>query len=121
MTKDVVPHAMSRALERYGLRLSYEDLYDLCLQCMKGDGRLGYMPDGKERHLVLCHGKALVAVYVPYDGETVFQRHGRIITLLPREAATPLGKHSRSRKFTKSRLRPPAKKPRKSHKKWRIG
>lgn len=121
MNQGVVPHAINRALERYGLKLTYGDLLDLCAQCMKGDGRLGYMPDGKERHLVGCHGRALVAVYIPFDGERVFQKQGRIVTLLPPEAASPQGKYWKSRLGIKPRLRPPPKSPRKSRrKKWRI-
>lgn len=113
-----VPHAITRALERYGLKLSYDDLLDMCNQCMMGSGRLGYMGDGKERHLVTVHGVALVVVYVPYNGETVFQRTGRIITILPKEAATPLG---RLATYRKRRLSPPKKMPKKARKsnKWR--
>lgn len=89
-----IPHAIERALERYGLKLSHGDLDDLARECMKGYGRLRYMQDGKERHIVAVHDKAVVVIYAPpgmHDpthSAPKINPHGTIITVLPPEAAT---------------------------------
>lgn len=111
------PHAVSRALERYGLKLTHGDMYDLCLECQKGYGRLSFLPDGKERHLLMAHNKAIVVVYAPFDGQRVHQKEGRIITILPKEAASPGAKSSVATKPNKFRMRPNSKPPKKSRKK----
>lgn len=109
----IVPHSIKRALERYGLRLSLDDLNNIVTECQKGYGRLSYLPDGKERHLVMVHGKAVVLIYAPYDGTTVFQKMGRVITILPPEAARPGAQSSPATSRNKVRLRPPRRMPRK--------
>ncbi len=114
--KPTVPHAIQRAMERYGLKLSYDDLLDLCAECLKGYGRLSYMPDGKERHLLSCHGKPVVVIYAPFDGVTVHQQMGRIITLLPKEAATNASSKSVTQKYRNTRLVPRKKMPKSSWK-----
>lgn len=97
-----VPHAIDQALLRYGLKLSWSDLRDLELACQDGYGRLQRMRDGSERHLINIHGTELVAVYLPKDflvrqakakphlSEQI-SAHGRIVTILPKEAARPGG------------------------------
>lgn len=113
-----VPHAINRARERYHLRLSQKDLSYLCEECIKGYGRLSRMPDGKERHLLLCHGKPIVAIYAPYEGP--FSRRssklGTIITILPPEAALVGSQNSPATKARKERARPRGKPPRKARK-----
>lgn len=110
-----VPHAINRALERYGLKLTHDDLINLCHECMKGYGRLSFLPDGKERHILLCHAKAVIVVYAPYDGPygRVKQAHGKIITVLPPEAATSRSEHSPAKIYNKGRFRPRKKPPKK--------
>ena len=110
----IVPHAINRALERYRLKLTHDDLIDLCLECQKGHGRLSRMPDGKERHLVLCHQRAVVVVYAPYDGNMVRQKHGRILTVLPPDAATSRSVKSPAVRANAERARPRGKPPKKS-------
>lgn len=109
-------HAIIRALERYGLQINASDLMDLCLQCQQGYGRLSYLPDGKERHLLMCHGKPIVAVYAPYDGPygRVPMKEGKIVTILPKEAASPGAKSSPASKPNAFRMRPKRKTPKKS-------
>lgn len=115
------PHAISRALERYGLKLSHSDIMDLCMECQKGYGRLSYLPDGKERHLLMSHGKAIVVVYARFDGGRVQQREGKIVTILPKEAASPGAKSSVATKPNKFRMRPTNKRPKKARQKgYRI-
>lgn len=104
-----VPHAINRALERYGLKLTTSDLIDMTDQCKQGTGRLSYLPDGKERHLLFCHGKAVVVIYAPESG-----RHGKIVTVLPKEAAMPGSITSPATKPNRQRARPRGKAPRKA-------
>lgn len=82
------PHAINRALERYGLKLTTFDLVNLSMECQKGYGRVCFLDGGRERHILMCHGKAVVAVYEPYTGPKgrVRHKHGLIITLLPPSA-----------------------------------
>lgn len=109
-----VPHAIEQALIRYGLKLSWGDLRDLELACEDGYGRLQRMRDGSERHLVSVHGTELVAVYLPKEflvrqaqkrphlvGQIA--THGKIITILPKDAALPGRGLSRTIKPGKSR------------------
>lgn len=115
-----VPHAINRALERYGIKLTHKDLADLCAECLKGYGRLAYLPDGKERHLLMHSGKAIVVVFKPYDGKSVLQKEGRIITVLPRSAASPGAKGSPATAVNKKRMKPPKRAPKRSRlKNWR--
>lgn len=110
-------HAIDRALERYGLKLSPDDMIDLCRQCMEGYGRLTYLEDGAERHLVSAHGVALVVIYAPPS--ITSPKYGKIITVLPPAEAT--NKSNRS-KIKLQRL--PLKgeqKPIKKRKHWKRG
>lgn len=104
-----IPHAIVRARQRYGLKLSTDDLRVIALQCAEGSCRLAYLPNGRERHLVEVHGRALVVVYRPHLGvsslNTPHQGAGSIITILPREsviagAARSPASHFKSRKIT---------------------
>lgn len=104
MTPGPIPHAISRALERYGLKITYSDLFDMCQQCMAGYGRLSVSTDNTERHMVSCQGKVVVVVYAP---PVPGNRNGKIITALPKEDAYPKDRW-------KQRLRPPRKLPKKN-------
>jgi hypothetical protein len=106
-----IPHAVNRALERYGLRLTHDDLDTLCQECMKGYGRLSYLPDGKERHILLCHTKAVVVVY---STPTLHLPKGKIVTVLPPEAAFPGSRSSPATKPNQQRARPRGRSPRKA-------
>lgn len=108
---NIIPHSIKRALERYGLKLSLDDLNNIASECQKGYGRLSFLPDGKERHLAMIHGKAVVLIYAPYDGEKVFQKMGRVITVLPPEAAMPGSRSSPATARNKVKLRPPRRMP----------
>lgn len=108
------PHAITRALERYGLKLTHGDLVDLCEECQKGYGRLSCLPDGMERHILLCRGKALVAIYAPYDGGRVRDKRGKIITILPPDAAYSGSATSPATRANMQRARPRGKPPKKS-------
>ena len=110
----IVPHAINRALERYKLKLTHSDLLDLCMECQKGYGRLSRMPDGSERHILLCHQRAVVVVYAPYDGNRVTAKHGRIITVLPPDAATSRSSKSPAVRANMERARPRGKALKKS-------
>lgn len=112
MTPGVVPHAITRALERYGLKINYSDLFEMCQQCKVGYGRLTYLPDGKERHLVSCQGKVMVAIYAPPDVSHIPQ--GRIITILPQSEAMPKARGSPATKYRARRARPSVKLPKKN-------
>lgn len=97
-------HAMSRALERYGLKLSYSDMTDIAASCAQGYGRLAILQGGIERHLVECHGKTIVVIYKPPSQGARFEK-GDVITILPKEAAlaTPRRWHGPDRRKTKRR------------------
>lgn len=72
------------------------------------------MPDGMERHLLACHGKAIVAIYAPHKETRVKERHGRIITILPPDAAFAKSRNSPATKPNMERARPRGKAPRKA-------
>lgn len=105
-------HAIDRALERYGLKLTPDDMIDLCLQCQKGYGRLSFTGDGKERHLVESHGKVVVVVYDPPDATS--PKYGKIITVLPPESATSKSPNSMANARNSTRLKPKARLPKKN-------
>ena len=104
-------HAIDRALERYGLKLTEGDMLDLCRQCQTGYGRLSFNSDGKERHLVESQKKVLVVIYAP---PTTANKHGRIITVLPPEAATSKSSSSLAGFRNSQRLKPKARLPKKN-------
>lgn len=108
----ILDHAMERALERYGLKLTHDDVVNMCLQCQVGYGRLSYAGDGKEKHLVECHGKVLVVVYSPPS--SVSPKYGMIITVLPRENATSRSPTSISKKAKSRRMKPSLRLPKKN-------
>lgn len=115
MTNGYIPHAIQRAMERYGLKLTHGDLVDLCRACMIGNGRLSFLPDGKERHIANLHGKVVVVVYAPYDGPYGNKpKEGKVVTILPREAALKGAKSSFATKPNGFRMRPKKKVPKKS-------
>lgn len=110
-------HALNRALERYGLKLTASDLVDIAMECQRGYGRLRLLPHGKERHLVSCHGKPVVVVYAPpsVPDPTIKspnpRAYGTIVTILPPEAAMPNKnsyQHKRIRNY-KQPTKPPKK------------
>lgn len=79
------PHAITRARERYGVDLTPADLDSIGLQVAKGSSvRLATLEGGRSRHLVLCAGKALIAV-VADDGYP--------ITVLPRDHKSRTWQH----------------------------
>lgn len=91
-------HAITRAFERYGLKLTTEDLRALALMCAEGRGRLAKLPNGSERHLVEYCKIPMVVVYQPYLGPSnLASPHkgaGTIVTVLPQEAALAGKAHS---------------------------
>ena len=116
---DNIPHAASRALERYRLKLTVMDLRAMAEACATGKSmKLANLPRDKERHALMVHGKAVVVVFAPYMGPSYLERpfHGRIITVLPREAASP-GASSSPASSVRQRLRPLQKLPKKRRKK----
>lgn len=94
----VVPHPIQRAEERYGIKITLRDLMVLCQQCQTGYSRLKLFSDGSERHIVEHKGKAMIAVYKPYDGKLVLQKEGIILTLLPREAMNDRQQYTKANK-----------------------
>jgi hypothetical protein len=96
----MIIHAVERAEERYGLKLSSKDLDTICEECVKGYGRLTKMPDGKERHLIAFQGKPMIVVYAPYTGPlgSVQRKAGVIVTVLPEDAASPRRRKIKLRK-----------------------
>ena len=117
-----IPHAINRALERYGLKLTHSDLIDLSIECQRGYGRLKLMPQGRERHLVSFHGRALVVVYAPpgvldpKHAKPQPNPYGTIITVLPQIAATSRSPGSYQRKRILNMSSPPKKRPKKARK-----
>lgn len=99
-----VPHAIERALERYGLKLSLRELDCIAEECGKGYGRLSYMNDRKEKHLVRYRGLSLVVVYVPETD--IYHTKGRVVTILPPEAATTNDIYSKSRQQRQAKAKP---------------
>lgn len=85
------PHAITRALERYGLKLVKDDLRKIALECADGRGRLAYLKGGIERHAMIYNHKAIVVLYKPFLGPSnlasAHRGAGTVITVLPREAA----------------------------------
>lgn len=99
-----VPHAIERALERYGLRLSFSDLDRISEECAKGYGRLSYMEDQKEKHIVHYLGASLVVVYIPEVDAS--HPRGRVVTILPPEAATSSDIYAKSRVLKEVKIKP---------------
>lgn len=99
-----VPHAIQRAYERYGIKLSSDDLRQIAIACAEGKGCLSkYRRDGTERHAVMVHGRALVIVYRPrLEAADLSHPHrgaGSVITILPQEAALAGNQGSIATKF----------------------
>lgn len=79
MTVGKIPHAIERALERYGVLLTWADLKRLEDDCKAGRSLvMQRWPDGGSKNAVLHKDVALVVVIGP---------DGRIKTVLPRDAA----------------------------------
>lgn len=97
------PHAIARALERYGLKLTTDDLRQIALECETGRGRLAYLRYGAERHAMIYHQKAIVVIYKPNLGPSnLASSHkgaGSVITILPRGAALAGNEYSPATKF----------------------
>lgn len=113
-------HAANRALERYGLKINSDDLRSMAEACSTGQSlKLANLPRDQERHALMVHGKAVVVVFAPYLGPTNLLRpvHGRIITVLPREAASPGSKSSPATAYKAMRVSPIKKLPKKKRKK----
>lgn len=97
------PHPIARAFERYGLKLTTDDLRQIALECATGRGRLAFLRDGAERHAMIYHGKAIVVIYKPNLGPSnLASPHrgaGSVITVLPREAALAGNDYSPATRF----------------------
>ena len=75
-------HAIERAWERYGVRLTFDDLQALNEECESGSAQLfGYDGKGCQLLIVEHDGVAMLAVYGRHDGH--------IQTFLPAEAMRP--------------------------------
>lgn len=76
------PHAILRARQRYGIELTVADLKTIEADCSKGLSMImGRWGDGYARHAVLHKETALIVV---------IGSDGRVVTILPREAARPM-------------------------------
>ena len=117
--REIDSHTINRALERYGLKLNADDLIAMAKACVDGSSLLlAKLPYNRERHVLMVHGKAVVVVFIPYKktsfpGDPVY---GRIVTVLPMEAASP-GAPSSHATLMRNKLRPPKKTPKKLRKK----
>lgn len=115
-----VPHAIERALQRYGLKLTVADLRLIAFKCFDGYGRLKYMPNDTEKHLISYMGKNLVVIYKPHFGTTnlasPFQSPGTILTILPPGSAYAGDERSPATKFKAMRgNKPKLPKKRRQH------
>lgn len=99
-----IPHAIERALERYGLKLTFRELDEIALKCAEGYGRSAYIADGKEKHIVTYRGIRLTVIYVPEV--SLSSPHGRLVTMLPPEAATNQDLYSKGRILRAKRIKP---------------
>ena len=78
MTSDgLASHVIERALERYGIVITWQDVRDLEARIHAGDGvmLLRRNPDGAEVSVVRVDGQLVTLVYSPLEG--------RIKTFLP--------------------------------------
>ena len=107
MKNEIQSHAIKQAFIRYGLDINRPDLVDMCKQCIAGSGRLAYLPDKKERHIVTCRDMVLVVLYSPHITKDF--PFGKIITILPKEAAMTGSKTSYATKPNFRKMRPPKK------------
>jgi len=112
MEHEVQSHAIKQAFIRYGLDINRPDLVDMCKQCITGSGRLAYLPDKKERHIVTCRDMVLVVVYSPCITKDF--PFGKIITILPKQAAMKGAKSSYSTKPNSGKMRPSKRAPKKN-------
>lgn len=112
MESEIQSHAIKQAFIRYGLDINRPDLVDMCKQCIAGSGRLAYLPDKNERHIVTCRGMVLVVVYSPCITKDF--PFGKIITILPKEAAMTGAKSSYATKLNSKKMRPRQKLPKKN-------
>ena len=106
MEHEVQSYAIKQAFIRYGLDINRSDLVDMCKQCISGKGRLAYIPDKKERHMVL------VVVYSSYITRDF--PFGKIITILPKQAAMTGAKSSYATKPNSGKMRPSKRLPKKT-------
>ena len=112
MEHEVQSYAIKQAFIRYGLDINRSDLVDMCKQCISGKGRLAYIPDKKERHIVTCRDMVLVVVYSSYITRDF--PFGKIITILPRQAAMTGAKSSYATKPNSGKMRPSKRLPKKT-------
>lgn len=82
-----IPHAIKRAEERYGLKLTINDLWHIIEQCKLGYGRQKFVThhsgDPAEQHIVTMHGKRLVVIYRPPNRDDPKNPNGVVMTILP--------------------------------------
>jgi hypothetical protein len=82
------PHCITRARERYGIDLSWQDLRQIEARCDKGEGRTAKKPDGTHFHLITFANQVLWIVFEPAS----VSRHGvgRVVTIMPPNVAKVL-------------------------------
>jgi hypothetical protein len=106
-----IPHAIRRAEERHGLKLTVPDLWDISHQCKLGYGRMKILRGGAEQHAVFIHGKELIVVWFPPTYGNHPRPDGVVATILPREAIRQMyDKHKKSGR----KMGPPKKLPKKA-------
>lgn len=81
-------HAAIRAMERYGVELTLEDIRWFARRCLKDEGLLETQADGAQRHTLIHDGRVLWVVYRP-PGEGR-PKDGIVVTITPPSANTSI-------------------------------
>lgn len=92
----VIPHAIQRAKERYGIDLSVDDLTGLSARCQAGEGRTGGTEDGAQFHVLILRDRVLWLVYrrpVPPH------KFGSVVTVMPASVGAAMTKRGAREKF----------------------
>ena len=82
-SEPVRAHAAQRALERYGLTLSYKDLNELAARCARREGLVGRDPDGAAYHDLIFNDQMLRVLY----RHPVGCAQGFVVTILPKNSS----------------------------------
>ena len=78
---DVPTHAADRALERYGIMLTFDDVLDLARRCKRGEGYvLTEHQNGAQRHTLIHGDRVLWVVWMPPSSG---KPDGVVVTITP--------------------------------------
>jgi hypothetical protein len=82
------PHCITRARERYGIELSWQDLRQIEARCEAREGLTAKKPDGTRFHCITFDKHVLWVVFEP--AAVSWRGVGRVVTIMPPNVADAL-------------------------------